>query len=96
MNVFTIYNPEDFHWNDKYVQFSDSAKFHLEEFGLDALEIMDMLRDPINCPKSNKFRRKDIEICSKKNKRIFRITLFEDYCFDVKDFCWCIKHVKPT
>lgn len=93
---FTIYNPEYYRWNDRYVQFSYSAELHLEEFGLDAHEIIDMLHNPVNCPKHRKFRRTDIEICSNKNKRIFRIILFEDYCFDVREMCWCVKHVEPT
>ncbi len=42
MMVFTIYSPDDFRWNERYVQFSDSAKLHLEEFGLDVHEIIDM------------------------------------------------------
>lgn len=96
LNVFTIYNPNDFRWNERYVQFSDSAIFHLDEFGLDAFEIIDMLHNPVDCPKNKKFRRTNIEICSKKNKQIFRIILFEDYCYDVKEICWCVKHVEPT
>ena len=96
LNGFTIYNPSDFRWNDRYIQFTDSAKLHLYEFGLDALEIIDMLHNPVNCPKHRKHRRKDIEICSRKNRRIFRIILFEDYCYDVKETCWCVKHVEPT
>ncbi|MDY6966592.1 MAG: hypothetical protein SVM80_11630 [Halobacteriota archaeon] len=96
MNKFIAYNPDDFRWNDRYVQFTDSAKFHLEEFGLDVIEIINMLHDPVPCPKHRKFRKTDIEICSRKNRQIFRIILFEDYCYDVQETCWCIKHVEPT
>lgn len=96
LDGFTIYNPNDFRWNDRYIQFTDSAKLHLDEFGLDAREIIDMLHNPVNCPKHRKHRRTDIEICSRKNRRIFRIILFEDYCYDVKEICWCVKHVEPT
>jgi len=96
LNGFTIYNPIDFRWKDRYVQFSDHAKLHLEEFRLDALEIIEMLHHPVKCPDLKKFRKKDIEICSNKNKRIFRIILFEDYCYDAREICWCVKNVKPT
>ncbi len=96
LNGFSIYNHNYFRWNDRYVQFSYSAKLHLEEFGLDAFEIIDMLNNPVNCPEYKKFRRTDIEICSKKNKKIFRIILFEEYCLDVREICWCVSHVKPT
>jgi len=96
VNRYTIYNSDDFRWNDRYIQFTDSAKLHLEEFGLDAIEIIDMLHNSFPCPKNRKFRRTDIEICSRKNKRIFRIILFEDYCYDVREICWCVKHVEPT
>lgn len=93
---FATYNLDAFRWRDRYVQFTDSAKLHLEEFELDALEIIDMLHDPVNCPKYKKFRRTDIEICSRKDRRTFRIILFEDDCFDAGETCWCVKHVEPT
>lgn len=96
MTSFTTYNPEDFRWRERYVQFTDSAKLHLDEFNLNAYEIIDMLHNTIPCPKSRRFKKTDIEICSKKNRQIFRITLFEDFCFDVDEICWCVKHVKPT
>lgn len=96
LNDFTIYNYNDFRWNGRYIQFTDSAKLHLDEFGLDAHEIIDMLHDPVDCPEHRKFRRTDIEICSRKKRRIFRIILFEDFCYDVKEICWCVKHVEPT
>ena len=96
LNYSTFYNADDFRWNGKYVQFSYSAKLHLDEFRLSPLEIIDMLHDSVNCPNNRKFRKTDFEICSKKNRRIFRIILFEDYCYDVKAACWCVKHVEPT
>lgn len=96
MNRFNAYSYGDFRWNGKYVAFSDSAKFHLEEYKLDAIEIIDMLHDDVPCPTTRRFRKTDIEICSKKNRQIFRITLFKDYCWDVGESCWCVKHVKPT
>ena len=96
LGYFITHDPNDFRWQDRYVQFTDSAKMHLEEFGLNALEIIDMLRDPVDCPTRRKFRKTDKEICNRKNKRIFRIILFEDFCYDVGETCWCVKHVEPT
>ena len=92
---YPLYTPNNFNWRGKYVAFTYSAKLHLEEFQIDALELIDMLHNPVPCPKSRVFRKKDIEICSTKKGRIFRIILFEDYCIDVQADCWVVKHVKP-
>ena len=93
---FPMHPPNNFYWKGKYVAFTYSARLHLEEFQIDALEVIDMLHNPIPCPKSNIFRKNDIEICSMKKGKIFRIILFEDYCIDVHADCWVVKHVKPT
>jgi len=92
----TAYDPNDFRWRDRFVQFTNHAKLHLEEFGLDVHEIIDMLHDPVDCPKKRKFHRTDIEICSRKNRRIFRIILSKDDCYNVGECCWVVRNVKPA
>jgi hypothetical protein len=92
---FPIHTLNNFNWRGKYVAFTYSARLHLEEFQINAIELIDMLHNPVPCPKNRIFRKKDIEICSMKKGRIFRIILFEDYCIDVQADCWVVKHVKP-
>ena len=86
----------DFRWEGKYVAFTDHAKRECYAFELEAHEVIEMLYHSIKCPKKAKHNKKDKEICSMKDRKIFRIILFEDICIDVKEACWCIKHVKPT
>lgn len=90
------YALENYRWGGKYVSFSSHAKMHLEEFDLDVLEVIDMLHDTVPCPGKRGFKRSEKEICSKKHGEIFRIILFEDYCYDVQEDCWVVKNVKPT
>lgn len=85
-----------FKWDEVPVQFTSHAKMHLNEFKLDAIEIIDMLRHQVECPEMRRHRRTETEVCSNKNGQIFRIILFEDYCFDVGQDCWCVKNVKPA
>ncbi len=93
---FSIYNPKNYRWGGKYVAFSTHAKMHMEEFDLDALEVIDMLHDTVPCPGRRRIRRDEKEICSKKHRKIFRIILFEDYCYDVREDCWVVTNVKPA
>ncbi len=86
----------DFRWEGKYVAFTDHAKIECRLFKIDAYEVIEMLRDSFECPEKKKHNKKEKEICSKKNRKIFRIILFEDHCSDVGEDCWCVKHVKPT
>lgn len=83
-------------WGGVPVQFSTDAKGELWAFKLDAYEIIDMLDNPVKCPKHRKFQKEETEICSNKNGKIFRIIICEDYCRDVEEDCWCVIHVKPT
>lgn len=93
---FTGYSYNDFQWEGRYVSFSSHAKMHLSEFKLDALEVIDMLNDPVPCPDSRRFRRQDVEICSRKHRKTFRIILADAFCDDVGEPCWCVENVKPT
>lgn len=93
---FTGYSYDNFRWEGKYVAFSTHAKMEMQEFKLDTLEIIDMLHNPVPCPDGNRPKKREIKICSNKNKMVFLIKLFDDYCFDVGEPCWCVKHVKPT
>ena len=90
-----IYNRENFLWNNRVVGFTDSAKNHLEEFKLDVYEIIDMLRHSFDCPEQRRHRRTEIEKCSNKRGKIFRIILFDDFCYVYNEECWCVKHVEP-
>jgi hypothetical protein len=85
-----------FKWDGVPVQFTTHAKMHLDEFKLDAREIVEMLRYQVKCPKISKHKKSETEVCSYKNGQIFRIILFETYCFDVGRDCWCVKNVKPA
>lgn len=93
-------NPIDaygvFKWDGVPVQFTTHAKMHLDEFKLDAIEIIDMLRYQVKCPKMSRHKKSEKEVCSNKNGQVFRIILFETYCFDVGQDCWCVKNVKPA
>ena len=94
--VFNRYHRDEYRWNGVYIAFSTSAKLHLGEFHIDAIEVIDMLNDPVPCPKGKKFRKSNVEICSRKNRDIYRIVLYEDYCLDAGEKCYCVKHVEPT
>ena len=93
--MFPIYNRDSFIWNERVVAFTDHAKNHIWEFDLDVYEIIDMLRNSFDCPKRRKHRRTDIERCSNKKGKVFRIILFDDFCIDYDEDCWCVKHVEP-
>jgi hypothetical protein len=93
--MFPSYNRRDLYWDGKYVAFTTHAMMHLTEFRMDVREIVDMLRSSFDCPERRKFRREDIERCSRKGAKTFRIIIAEDYCHDIQEECWCIKNVKP-
>ncbi len=95
MGGLTISDPNYYKWDDRYIQFTDHAKIECALFKIGVHEIIDMLHNQIKCPKTKKHNKSDKEICSKKNKKIFRIILFKDYCIDVGEICWCVRHVKP-
>jgi hypothetical protein len=90
-------------WKERLLHLSDDAKVECQIFKLDVYQIVGMLEDQVKCPKYRQFHRKDkkfkteeIEICSKKDRKIFRIIYCEDNCIDVKEICWLIIHVKPA
>jgi hypothetical protein len=91
-----IRDPKIYNWRGRYVSFTGSAELHLWDFQLDAIEIIDMLHNQVKCPKYTKFRNKDEEVCSKKDGRIYRIILCDDYCRCLGERCWCVIHVEPT
>jgi hypothetical protein len=86
----------DFRWEGVLVQFTQSAKMHLWEFRLTPHEIMDMINDQVECPEYRRFNKKDTEICSKKDRKIFRIILSKAYCGEINEECWRVIHVEPT
>lgn len=78
------------------VQFSDHATRELNFAQIDVFELIDMLNHQIKCPKFKKFSKSDEEICSKKNRKIYRIILGIDDCIDSSTKCYVVKHVKPV
>lgn len=100
---FSRYSYNNIRWKEKAIHLSDDAKVECGIFKLDSYQIVDMLDDPTDCPKYKQFHKKDkknknieYEICSKKNREIFRIIYCEDDCIDIREKCWLIIHVKPA
>jgi hypothetical protein len=93
---FLIRDPKIYNWEGRYVSFTGSAELHLWDFELEAMEIIDMLHNQVDCPKYTRFRKKDKEVCSNKDGKIYRIILCEDYCRCLRETCWCVIHVEPT
>jgi len=93
-------NPIDtygiFKWEGVPVQFTTHARIHLKICQLDAHEIIDMLHCHVKCPKTTRHKKTEREVCSNKNGQIFRIILFETYCYDAGQDCWCVKNVEPA
>ena len=90
------YEYDAYQWNGRYVAFNFHAEMHCNEFGLNPLEVVDMLNDPYPCPQPRRHRKEDYEICSRKNRKIFRIIVSDDYCVEVGEPCWCVRNVKPA
>lgn len=103
-NGFPFYNNTNYlKWGDRAIQLTESAKIECWRYKLDVRQIIDMLDDPVDCPQKRgfhkidkTFKNEEFEICSKKDRRIFRIIYCADECVDVREVCWCIIHVKPT
>lgn len=100
---FPVYNYRYIRWKERAIQLTDDAKVECRLFRLDMYQIVDMLDDPTDCPKfrqfhkiDKKFKTEETEVCSKKDKKIFRIIYCEDDCIDVREICWLIIHVKPA
>jgi len=89
-------NPKEFYWGDKYVAFTDHARLELENCGMDVLNLIDMLYDSFPCKIKRRHKRNEKEVCANWNHVCYRIILFEDFCINVQEICWVVKHVKPA
>lgn len=93
---FSPYNNQKLKYKSKPVHFSNHAKGELITANLSVYELIDMLNNPVPCPRGRRIKKIYFEICSNKNRKVFRIILYEDYCFDERTDCYLIIHIKPT
>lgn len=85
-----------FIWREKRVFITDSAGRHLRYERISPYELMDMINDTVECPEYRRFKRNEIEICSKKHRKTYRIILIDGNHERLGIDCWWVKHVEPT
>jgi hypothetical protein len=59
--------------------------------------LCDMINDPIPCPKRTPkpFRKSSIQICSRRNRRIYNILLEKEMTIDINQESYEVVHVEP-
>jgi len=85
-------NPEP---KRRYIQISSHARNEMDIYDIDPITLIDMLCDSFPCRPRGRCKKGEIELCSNRKRKIFRIKLSKDYCIDVREECWLLKHVKP-
>jgi hypothetical protein len=83
--------------DNRYVAFSRHARFHMEEYEMDTLIVIDMLNTSFKCQTRGRFTRRDhTEICSNFDHICFRLVLGEDFCENIHEYCWVVVNVEPA
>lgn len=89
----------DCEMDDIPVRLTDSGIAHLMVEDIDPYTLCDMILDDIPCPKKTKrrkkFRKKSIEICSRRNGKIYRILLDESYTYSINSEAYIVTHLEP-
>lgn len=82
--------------NRTYIGFTNHARQEMEDYEMDTINVMDMLDNSFPCHRPYRHRREDVEVCANRDNICYRIILGEDYCPEVQEYCWSVKHVKPA
>ena len=79
------------------LRISDSAMFHLREFGINAYTLCDMVGDSFDCPKTKKtgkaFRNTSARVCANHRGKVYNI-IMDRITIEGREY-WSVSHLEP-